>query len=106
MEELGEDRPGVAAGAVEGAVGGDAGGDADGVGSRAPEPGRRRLERRRQVGARVGVAHREDVDAVQRLLLAHHGERARAHDARERLAAQPRRVVDRLGHLPRLSTQP
>ena len=99
VEELGEDRPGVAAGSVQGAVGGDAGGVAHRVGSCAPEPGRRRLERRRQVGARVRVAHREDVDAVQRLLLAHHRERARAHDAREHLSAEPGRVVDGVGHL-------
>ena len=100
VQELGEDRAGVAAGAVEGAVGGDAGGGAHAVGSVAPEPGRRRLERRRQVGARVGVAHREDVDAVQGLLLAHDGERAGAHDARERrFRSSFVESVGRVGHL-------
>ena len=99
VEELGEDRPGIATGSVQGAVGGDARGVTHGVGSGAPEPGRRRLERRRQVGARVRVAHREDVDAVQLLLLAHDRERARAHRAREHLSAEPGRVVDRVGHL-------
>ena len=105
VQELGEDSPGIAAGTVEGAVGGDAGGDPYGVGSLVPEPGGRGPERRRQIGARVGVPHREDVDAVQGLLLAHDGERAGAHDARERLSAQSHRVVGRVGHVRWRSTR-
>ena len=100
VQKLGEDRPGVAAGAVEGAVGGCPGGVADGVGSLAPQPRGRRPQRRRQVGAGVRVTDREDVDAVQALLLAHHGERARAHHAREHGPTQLRRVVGALAHVP------
>ena len=83
VKELGEDRPRVAARALQGAVGGSTCRLADaaargGAGARGGG-----LQRRRQVGTGVGVAHREDVDAVERLLLPHHVQRAGAEDPRE-----------------------
>ena len=83
VQELGEDRARIAAGAVESGVGGETGGVADAARRPAAELGRRRPQRRRQVGAGVGVGHREDVDAVERLAVAHHGQRTRLQGMRE-----------------------
>jgi len=88
VQELREDRPRVAVRAVERAVGGHARRGADSLGRGAAEPRGRRLERGRQIGAGVGVAHREHVDAVQNLLLAHDGEGAGAHDTGEHGAVE------------------
>ena len=83
VEELREDRARVAARAVERRVGGDASGLSDGDSGR---HGQRRgggPQGGGEVGAGVGVRNREDVDAVERLLLAYDRQRAGAQRARE-----------------------
>ena len=99
VQELGEDRAGVAARAVEGAVGGGARQRADTDGRGAPEARGRCPEGRREVGPGVGVAHREHVHAVQCLLLAHDGEGPGADHAREHRTVEP---VDHDHHAPGL----
>ncbi len=88
MQELRQYGAGVAPGAVQSTVGRHLGGDADFPGLDAPETGRGCLERRRQIGARVGVAHREHIDLVQPLLSTSDGQSTASQHARERRAVE------------------
>ena len=79
VQELGDDGSRVATGAVQGGVRRHPRGGAHLLGRVVAQPGCGGTKRSCKVETGVGVAHREDVDAVERLLLARHCQRAGTH---------------------------
>ena len=98
VQELGDDGARVAAGAVQGGVRRHPRGGAHLLGRVVAQPGGGRAQRGRQIEAGVGVAHREDVDAVERLLLARHCQRAGTHDLGEGAPGEPLEPSRGLAH--------
>ena len=100
-EDLREDDPGVAPGAHQAAVGGERGDLADLLRLRLADVLHRRLQREQHVGPGVAVRHREDVEAVDLLLVGAEPAEAAQQGALEELAVDDLRLCHGVGVSPR-----